>query len=98
MAINRKSYTTDVKLKVTRRVVDPGLGVTHVTRDMNMGASAARRWVEQYQAEHLGPRGIGKPITAEQQRIRQLAQEHRPLRSDNELLKKASVFFARELK
>jgi transposase len=38
------------------------------------------------------------PLTAEQQRIRQLEQENRQLRSDNELLKKASAFLARELK
>ena len=40
MAINRKSYTTDVKLEVACRVVDPGLGVTQVTRDMNIGVAA----------------------------------------------------------
>ena len=42
--------------------------------------------------------GIGKPLTAEQQRIRQLEAENRQLRQDNDLLKKASAFFARELK
>lgn len=98
MIRERKSYTADFKLEVARMVVDQGLGVTQVTRDMNIGPSAVRRWVEQYRAEQLGQPGIGKPITAEQQRIRQLEQENRQLRSDNELLKKASAFFARELK
>jgi hypothetical protein len=42
--------------------------------------------------------GVGKPLTAEQQRIRQLEMENRQLREDNTLLKKASAFFARELK
>jgi transposase len=37
-------------------------------------------------------------LTAEQQRIRQLEQENRQLRSDNDLLKKASAFFARAVK
>ncbi len=32
--------------------------------------------------------GIGKPLTAEQQRIRELEAEVRRLKSDNELLKK----------
>ncbi|SFU84897.1 transposase, partial [Nitrosomonas eutropha] len=41
---------------------------------------------------------IGKPLTLEQQRIRALEAEVRQLRSDNDLLKKASAFFARELK
>jgi len=37
-------------------------------------------------------------LTAEQQRIRQLQQENRQLCSDVSVLKKASAFFARELK
>ena len=45
-----------------------------------------------------GGAGIGKPLTADQQRIRLLEQENRQLRQDNDLLKKASAFFARELK
>jgi len=65
---------------------------------MKLDPTAVRRWVDQYKAEQSGQPGIGKPLTAEQQRIRQLEQENRQLRSDNELLKKASAFFARELK
>jgi transposase len=42
--------------------------------------------------------GIVKPLTAGQQRIRQLEQENRQLRGDVDILKKASAFFARELK
>ena len=98
MKRERKSYTADFKLEVARMVVDQGFGVTQVTKDMNIGSSAVRRWVDQYSAEQHGQHGIGKPLTAEQQRIRQLEQENRQLRSDNDLLKKASAFFARELK
>ena len=46
----------------------------------------------------IGDSGIGKPLTVEQQRIRQLELENRQLKSDNDLLKKASAFFARELR
>ena len=98
MSIERKSYTTDFKLEVARLIVDQGLGITQVAKEMNIGLSALRRWVNQYRAEQLGHPGIGKPITADQQRIRQLESETRQLRSDNDLLKKASAFFARELK
>ncbi|MNG40981.1 hypothetical protein D3C84_1298650 [compost metagenome] len=54
--------------------------------------------MRQYDAEILGESGIGKPLTAEQQRIRQLEQENRQLKMDNDILKKATAFFARELK
>ncbi|MOA63234.1 hypothetical protein D3C78_1888910 [compost metagenome] len=65
---------------------------------MDLGETAVRRWIQQYEAEVSGQAGIGKPLTAEQQRIRQLEAENRQLKEDNELLKKASAFFARELK
>ena len=60
--------------------------------------SALRRWLSQFEAEQAGLPGIGKPITAEQQRIRQFELENRQLRGDVEILKKASAFFARELR
>jgi transposase len=46
----------------------------------------------------LGQNGIGKPLTTEHQRIRQLEAENRQLRGDVDILKKASAFFARELR
>ncbi len=46
---------------------------------MNIGETAVRRWVAQYDAEQLGQNGIGKPLMAEQQRIRQLEGENRQL-------------------
>ena len=94
----RRSFTAEFKLEIARMVVDQGIDVPDVCKDMELGPTAVRRWVDQYKAEQVGHPGIGKPLTAEQQRIRQLEQENRQLRSDNELLKKASAFFARELK
>ncbi len=98
MTGSRTKYEPAFKLEIAKMVIDQGLTVAQVVKDMNIGETAVRRWVEQYRAERLGQPGIGKPITVEQQRIRQLEQENRRLKSDNELLKKASAFFARELK
>lgn len=95
---HRKHYEAAFKLEVARMVVDQGLSITQVVKDMSIGRTAVSRWIEQYRAEQLGKPSIGKPITTEQQRIRQLETENRQLRSDNELLKKASAFFARELR
>lgn len=98
MTEKRARYDAAFKLEIAKMVIDQGLTVSQVVKDMNIGETAVRRWVTQYQAERIGQVGIGKPLTAEQQRIRQLEQENRRLKSDNELLKKVSAFFARELK
>ncbi len=75
-----------------------GLSIGQVCKDMKIGESAVRRWVAQFEAEQLGQNGIGKPLTTEHQRIRQLEAENRQLRGDVDILKKASAFFARELR
>lgn len=98
MVQKRRTFDTHFKLQVVQMIKDQGLSVGQVCRDMDLGETAVRRWLAQYAAEQLGRRGIGKPLTAEQQRIRQLEAENRQLKQDNDLLKKASAFFARELK
>ena len=98
MTKNRRAFDDSFKLQVVKMIKDQGLTVTQVCQDLNIGETAVRRWVQQYEAEQLGQAGIGKPLTAEQQRIRQLEQENRQLKVDNDILKKATAFFARELK
>ena len=98
MTDTRRTFDDSFKLQVVKMIKDQGLTVSQVCRDLNIGDTAVRRWVQQYEAEQLGQAGIGKPLTSEQQRIRQLEQENRQLKMDNDVLKKATAFFARELK
>jgi transposase len=98
MKNKKKVYEPSFKLEVARMVEEQGLSISQVCKSTGIGRTAVRRWVVQLQAEQRGQPGIGKPITVDQQRIRQLEQELKQLKSDNELLKKASAFFARELK
>ncbi|CAM2763439.1 transposase [Pseudomonas gessardii] len=98
MTDKRKVFDDSFKLEVVKMIKDQGLSVSQVCRDLDIGDTAVRRWVQQYEAEKLGQAGIGKPLTSEQQRIRQLEQENRQLKMDNDVLKKATAFFARELK
>ena len=72
-----------------------GLSIGAVCRDMMLGESAVRRWLAQVGAEQLGQPGIGKPLTAAHQRIRQLDVENKPLRGDVDILE-APAFVARE--
>ena len=95
---SRRSFDASFKLQGVQRIKTQGLSVGQVCKDMGLGESVVRRWLSQFEAEQAGLPGIGKPITAEHQRIRQLESENRQLRGDVEILKKASAFFARELR
>jgi transposase len=98
MSQKRRVFDSAFKLEVVKMIQANGLSIPQVCQDMDVGETAVRRWLKQAEAEQLGQAGIGKPLTPEQQRIRQLEAENRQLKSDNELLKKVSAFFARELR
>ena len=61
---------------------------------VGLGAELRRRWVLQAQVDDNQRPGV---TSAEQQRIMDLEREVRDLKEANEILKAASIFFAREL-
>jgi transposase len=61
---------------------------------VGVGVESLRRWALQAQVDASARPGV---TTAEQQRIRELERENRDLKEANEILKSASIFFAREL-
>ena len=65
---------------------------------MELGKTAVRRWLAQAGEAAAGCPGLGKPLTSEQQRIRQLKVENKQLRGGVDNLRKASAFFFRELR
>jgi transposase len=94
----RKTFDPSLKVEVVRMIKEQGQSIQNFSESMDIGQTAIRRWLAQFSAEHSGQPGIGKPLTAEQQRILQLEQENQQLRQDVTILKKASAFFAREMK
>ena len=65
---------------------------------MGLVESAVRRWMTQFDSEIAGHCGIGKPLTAEQQRIRQLEAENRQLKNGQRTDKKSVGLFAWQMK
>jgi transposase-like protein len=83
----RKTFDPSLKLEVVRMITEQGQSIRNVSESMDIGQTAIRRWLAQVGAELSGQPGIGKPLTAEQQRIRQLEQENQQLRQDVTILK-----------
>ena len=58
---------------------------------MNVGSTTLETWVRQLRRERQGIMPSAKPITPEQQRIRELEKQVRRLEEQNTILKKATV-------
>ena len=68
--------------------------ITSIASKFGMTAETLRTWVRRAEVDAGARAGL---TTGERERLRQLERENRELRRANEILKAASVFFAREL-
>jgi len=96
-----RRYTPDEKEQAVRlvRQLRKELGTDHgtvyrVARQLGYGIESVRAWVKQADIDDGVTAGT---TTAEAERIKRLEQENRELRRANEILKRASAFFAAEL-
>ncbi len=93
----RNIFTNQFKQECVNLVVSQGYSIVQAATAMNIGISSLQRWVRQYRQELAGLTPKGRAITPEQQRIQELEAQNRQLKWDNDLLKKASAFFAMEM-
>ena len=93
----RRVFTTEFKQECVRLIVNGGYGVGEASKAMNVGLSTLQRWLRQYRNEIQGITPQSRALTPEQQHIQALEAENRQLMRDNDLLKKASAFFAIEM-
>ena len=90
----RRSFTEEFKAGAVRLVLDEGKTVAEVARDLDLTASALRGWVERARANRTnGKTGL---TSAEREELARLRKECRELRLERDILKKATVFFAKE--
>jgi len=81
--------------RAVRLVFESDRPVAVVARDLGVGPESLRTWVRQARAD-AGERG-DLLTSGEREELRALRREVRDLRRANEILKSASVFFAKEL-
>jgi transposase-like protein len=91
----RRRYSSQFKAEAVQLVVESGRPISHVAKDLGVGAQLLGRWVQQYRAGCPDPDRALSPVDAA--RLAELEDEMRKLRLENEFLKKAAAFFARTL-
>ena len=92
----RKKYPKEFKLDAISLVLDQAYSRAEAARSLGINANMLSRWIKQYEADDgTAFRGNGK-LTAEQAEIRKLREENRRLKMRKDILKKATVFIAKE--
>lgn len=68
--------------------------VARLARDLGISESCLRNWMAQADADEHGE--SGRPASAEKKELAELRRKNRQLELENEILKRAAAYFARE--
>ena len=90
-----RKYSPELLERGARLVFESGRPIKHVADDLGVNPEVLRRHVRQAEADAGERRDL--LTTGERERLKALERENRELRKANEILKSASVFFAKEL-
>ena len=90
----RRKYTDDFKRDAVTLVTEQGYKVTEAARSLDIGANLLGRWRREFEEMSSGTRLSGD----EREELKRLRKEVRNLRMEKEILKKASQYFAKEMK
>ena len=94
MPEHRRKFSPQFKAEAVQMVIETGKPIAEVARDLGVHDGTLGNWVAAWRREHPEP---DQPVTPlEQARVKELEEENRRLRMENEFLKKAAAFFARE--
>ena len=89
-----KRYSKDFKLQAARLVTEQGYSFRDAADRLGASAWSIRYWVQKFrQTGELPPENQMQPAGEE---LKQLRMENAHLRMDNEILKKAAAYFAKE--
>jgi len=92
----RKKYSKEFKLDAISLVLDQEYSRSEAARSLDINTNMLCRWIKESQAEDgQAFRGNGK-LTPEQEEIRKLKAQVKRLEMEKDILKKATVFFAKE--
>jgi len=92
--IPKQEYTTEFKELAVKRVND-GQVIGAVARDLGLVDQTLRNWVKAAKRGKLNAPG-GKAVTPEQMELSRVRAENARLRMENEILKKATAYFAKD--
>ncbi|XVS66399.1 transposase [Actinosynnema sp. CA-299493] len=92
----RRSFTPEFKAEIVELCGRGDRSVGQVAKDFDLTETAVRQWVVQAERD-AGTRADGL-TTDEREELARLRRENRRLTEDVEILKRATAFFAKEIR
>ena len=89
---DRRKFSREFKLAAVKKVVEQGLPAAEVARDLGIRNTLLHNWKRKFETEGA----LTAPKSSVEEELQRLREENRRLKIERDILKKATVFFAKE--
>ena len=91
----RRKFSPEFKSEAVQLAQSPRQSIANVAKDLGISENNLRSWIKQA-AVDAGNGSASALTTAEKQELAALRRENKELRMEREILRKATVFFAKQ--
>jgi transposase len=91
----KRKFSAEYKAEVVKLINSSDKSIGAMSRELGIGGTALRRWVEQAAVDGGGG-GSGALTSGEREELGQLRRDVKRLLMEREILKKATAFFAKQ--
>ena len=95
MKLSRQAYTVEFKELAVKRVKD-GQSISAAVKELGLSDQTLRNWLKAAAEGRLNGSG-NRVVTPEEMELSRLRAENGRLKRENEILKKATAYFARDV-
>lgn len=92
----RNSYSKEFKINAVKMVVEEGRKVAEVARELNISPNSIFSWKRQYLEDKQEAFPGHGNLKSKDEKIRQLESEVKRLKDERDILKKATIYFAKQ--
>lgn len=90
----KQSFSPEFRAEAVRQVIETSRPIAAVARDLGMAEQTLGNWVKVWRDEHAGDEP--ELTVSERARLREAERQVRELKLENEFLKKAAAYFAKD--
>lgn len=88
-----RKFTPEYREETVKMVIQSQRPIAEVARELGINEGTLGHWVSKYRDEHPVTEELSLPDRA---KLKELERENRDLRMQNDFLKKAAAYFAKE--
>jgi len=89
-----RKFSPEFREEAVKLVIESSRPIAQTARELDLNEGTLGNWVTKYRADHAGEE---PPLTvSERARLREAERQLREVRMENEFLKKAAAYFARD--